>query len=155
MSERLKLGLMVNNLGPNQLAYSACRNFNTLQDTNVDGVLFFVEKQRRCMPTNFAVMQLFEAYEFTGSLIATDINTAGKLIRFPSTDKKFFYVWDLEWIRMGNQKSYEQLRSIYGNPELKLLARSALHAKAISDVWDKPCEVVEDCNVKELIRICI
>ena len=87
------------------------------------------------MNPNFAIMQSSEAFAFDGTLVATTLNTASKLLKFPSAKEKYFYVWDLEWMRLKN-KSFDGLSQVYGSKELNLIARSEEHKWAIESAWN-------------------
>lgn len=141
----MKLGFLVNNLGPSQLSYFLIRNTNLAlaERAELDAVVFYETMTRPCLSPCFATMQLPEAFAFDGVAIATSLAGAARLLHFAGTSKKFLYVWDLEWIRM-QQKDFASLRSIYGNQELTLLARSADHKKLLEDSWNRPVKAVVD-----------
>ena len=138
-----KIGFLVNDLNPSQLSYFLIKNANEFLTKNKDYdiYIFYDNLAVPCLTPNFAIMQAAEAFSFDGTLIATNLNTASKLINFPSAEKKYFYVWDLDWMRMKN-KSFDALQSIYGNKELSLIARSDEHKQAIENAWNAPVKNV-------------
>jgi hypothetical protein len=152
---RKKLGIIIPDLGANQLAFFAANYANKV--TIQDGHEIVVFYETPCVPCiqniSFATMYLHEAYSFDGALIATNLALAAKLCNFIGTNKKFFYVWDLEWLRMQN-KNFEKLHQIYANDRLKLIARSKEHAKIISDCWNVNVNgIVEDCSIDKIMEI--
>ena len=149
-----KLGFAVNNLGASHLAYCLLRNIKSFMEERYDTdiIVFYENLVPPCIPPSCAVMQIHEAFGYDGTLVATSLSTAEKLLRFPGPKARAFYVWDLEWLRMP-QKSFEELRSVYGNPELTLLARSLDHAEILADVWNRPVEaIVEDFDLKTILQ---
>jgi hypothetical protein len=147
----MKIGLCLRDFGWSQLAYLAIKQGNTLAEDLIDVVGFFENGARPCITPCFGLMHIAEAYGFDGTLIATSLSTAEKVIRFPSAFRKYFYVWDLEWHRQIYQ--YETLVEIYRHPELTLLARGEEHAEIIRKAWNKEVVVIDDFNLKELCSI--
>ncbi len=150
----MKLAVMLNNLGPSQLAYNLVLQANALvgSRSDLDVVALYESLCRPCISMNFASMQVVEGWGFDGPVVATSFSTAEKLIRFPAASKKLFLVWDLEWLRV-KEKSFRQQLAVYGNTELTLLSRSKDHAKAISDCWNRESLVVEDFDLARIIEV--
>jgi len=157
MSQRTKLAVAVTNLGPTQLNYFMIARVNQLmgQRHDVDFIAFYENLFRPCVPTmNFASMQLVEAYGYDGTIIATTLLTADKVLKFPGPKRKLFYVWDLEWLRIQD-KHYSTLKSIYANPNIALIARSKEHQRAIEDCWNRNVSyVVDDFNIEAIVGLC-
>ena len=100
----------------------------------------------------FSTLQESEVWGFDAPVIATDLQTASTLINTTGPTKKYFYVWDLEWMRMGGFK-HKTLSKIYNNESLELIARSKRHAKIIEQCWRKPSHVMNDFSSTELLEI--
>lgn len=148
---KMKLGILLDNLGPNQLAFNVIKNGNEVKD--FDFIAFYENFLRPCIPPNFAIMQSFEAWSYDGALVATNLSTAGKLISYPICKHKYFYVWDLEWIRL-KEKHYGGLQPIYNHPKLKVIARSQSHKDIIENCWNvKVAGIVDDCNISKIQEI--
>lgn len=147
----MKLGVLLDNLGPNQLALNVITNGNKVRDT--DFIAFYENSAKPYISPDFAIMQAFEAWGYRGILIATSLSTASQMITFPVCKEKYFYVWDLEWIRM-KEKYFKTLHSIYSNPKLKLIARSNSHKKIIEDCWNTPVVgIVDDFDLTQMNEI--
>jgi hypothetical protein len=97
-------------------------------------------------------MQMAEAWGFDGVLLATTLSTAEKILRCPSAKKRFFYVWDLEWLR-PSRKEYRAFQAIYGDPRMELIARCPDHAAAIEAAWNRRPVVVADNFGPEVVRL--
>ena len=152
----MKLGFALNNLGGSQLNFFLIKTANAALRTNplLDVTAFFENHVQTCLPANFSIMPVYEAWGYTGSIIATSFTTAQKLAGFPSPKKRFFYVWDLEWTRRFNRRTYSEWAAVYGDPTLPLIARGKDHARAIEDAWNRPVTaIVEDCNVGQLLEV--
>lgn len=148
----MKLGVLLNDLGPSQVSYLFIRNTaNWLgSHSSHDVIGFYADQVSPCIPINFSVMQMNEAWDFHGRLIATNLQTARRCLGFPGTRDRWFYVWDLEWLRPG-QRNYRDLAQVYRNPNLKLIARSEDHRVAIEDAWNRSVEaVIPDFNMERL-----
>ena len=148
-----KIGFILEHLGPAQLPYQLIRSVNSYfeQKDDADIILFY----RNCAPfvvtPHCAVMNLYEAYRYDAHLIATDLNSASRILDYFTNDR-YFYVWDLEWTKIN--KPYEQLAQVYQNPKLKLIARSQQHAEIIRTSWGINCiGVVEDARIDKFLEI--
>jgi hypothetical protein len=148
----VKLGIVLDNLGPSQLAYAVLSQANRLvtERSDVDVTVFYESLTRPCITPWFATMQMAEAYGFDGPVVATSLSSAAKLLRMPSCPRKFFLVWDLEWLR--KPQPYENLKAVYFHSELTLLARGEDHAKAISDCWNRPADIVGDFDLPLVLK---
>ncbi len=155
MKNLKNLSVLLPDTGAGQLAFCAIKELNALTQTRpeIDSIIFYENKHKNCLPTNFAVMQIAEAWGQDGPIIATSLSTAHQLIKFPSA-KKIFYVWDLEWIRDGHARQYEKYSLIYQDKSLELIARSKPHKKAIENAFNRKVEhVVSDFNMSAILEI--
>lgn len=151
----MKLGIALGNLGASQLSYFLIRNLNKFlsERPDFDPIVFYEEMAKPCLTPAFACMQMVEAWGYDGPVIATSLSTASKLLQFPGPKAKFFYVWDVEWVRFAN-KPFRPLADVYGASPLKLIARSESHAKLLARCWNKPVEgVVDDFDMTQLFNI--
>jgi hypothetical protein len=87
-----------------------------------------------------------------GVAIATDLTTAQRLIRVTGPKKKYFYIWNLEWVNMPNI-NYDIMSSIYNHKDIELIARSESHSKLIEKMWRKPKFIMDDFDVDTLRKI--
>lgn len=135
-----KCGLLVREFALGQLSFTAAKMFNHLVNdrTDVYPVIFYENLAPVNYQLMFPLMHIAESYVFDGPLMATSISTAHKLITMPNAHKKFFYLWDLEWVRM-QQKDFRFLHGLYNHPELNLIARSKEHKEIVENCWN--CKV--------------
>jgi len=147
-----KFGFVLNNLGPLQSAYELIRSSNELLDKtdrySITG--FYHNLSPLVITPKFAVMTLFEAFSYTGRLIATDLNSGSRIQDYMGTTSKYLYPYDLEWIHRPN-KQYEPLASVYNN--LPIIARSKTHYDIFKSVWKEPISIVENGDMSRLIDV--
>ena len=150
----MNFSVLLQNIGASQLSYSVVQQLNHLGNIrpDIDTIVFYEDMHKNCLPPNFAVMQIAEAWGQHGPTIATSLSTALKLIGFPSA-RKIFYVWDLEWLR-GQQRHYKMYADIYTYPELELIARSEEHKKAIENAFNKEVKhIMPDFDTNQLLKV--
>ena len=148
----IKLGFAINNLGPSQLSYYLIKELNSLlkKRGDLDIIVFYENIARPYIKPEFALMQMAEAWSYGGTVIATDIAIAEKLLTFPAPTRKAFYIWDLEWLR--KPRMFRELQPTYGH--LELIARSNDHKEAIEGAWNrKVIGVVEDFRGWECVGV--
>jgi hypothetical protein len=151
----MKLGVAISNLGSSQLAYNVIKNINCLveKQPEIDCVVYYENFVRPCFNLGFSSMQIFEAWSYDGIMICTSLSNVDKISNFPITNKRFFYVWDLEWFR-GNIANFNYINKFYNNSLFKLVARSAEHKELIEDCWNtEVCGVVEDFDIDQFMKV--
>ena len=160
MSETMKnlknFSVLVPNTGANQISFCLINQVNRLFDMHpeIDVMVFYENMHQNCVPSNFAAMEISQAFNHKGPMIATTISTAEKLISFPS-EKKFFYVWDLSWVRNSRRlNEYEKYNKVYSDKSLELIARSQSHKKAIQNCFNREVNhVISDFKIEEILEI--
>lgn len=149
-----KIGFIVNNLGPSQISYNLISQINKLYSANVPVcfAIFYENVANLMMEPNCMIMQCSEAWSYKGILISTSLTNANKLIRMPAAEKKYFYVWNIEWL--GNIiPYYEPTQFVYSNPELHLIARNEDHATLIQNSYNRNVDfVVDDFDLVSMLR---
>lgn len=151
----IKLGIMLDNIGPNQLAHYFINSANSALYNNsqlLDVVAFTEQTIHPVAVPNFSTMNISEAFDYHGALVATSLRTAYKMLKCPGTRKKYFYVWDLEWTKPTNV-NFASLNSIYNNPSIELIARSQPHADILELCWKKPVGIVEDARIEQFYSL--
>ena len=156
-----KLGFLVENLGASQLGYYLCNNINKFLGSNPrsDIICYYEHFEEECMQPNFQVLHVADAWMQEGAIVATSESTAEKLLGFPGTRERYFYVWDLEWLRFdkrkpkfGNMGYFPFLP--YLNPHLEIICRSKYHADIIENNFNREVKyIVEDFNIKQIMEI--
>lgn len=91
-------------------------------------------------------------WTFHGALIATEIETAYKLLTCWRATQKLFYIWNLEW-QYFQYVTWKELHHIYDNDDLDLIARSQAHADILTKIWKKPKYIMDNFNHKVLLEI--
>tara|TARA_B100000809_G_scaffold246840_1_gene275208 strand:+ start:293 stop:775 length:483 start_codon:yes stop_codon:yes gene_type:complete len=157
MQRNNQIGFLVEDTSSSQLSFNLIKNINTyLEDKSCDFTVFFENSSASVLNPNFALMSINEVWSFNGALIATNIDTARSLSKCFATKKKFFYVWDIEWTRerVKSVTPYEMTVQAFSDPDIKLIARSEDHARAIENYCNrKITDIVNDFNIEKLVRI--
>lgn len=155
----IQLNFLVEHMGNSQLSYELSRTLNNLADkrSDIDAIVFFNTLTRSRIVPKFAMMQMIEAWGQKGYTIATSCATTRKMMTFPGPQKRFFYVWDLEWIR-GEKRTYDMFAPLYQDPRIILITRSGIHRDALDNGFNigrlgKPIYVVEDFNEEQLLEV--
>lgn len=151
-----KLGIMVEQLDFSQLGISLTESLNRLLATNadIDAIVFYENWAVAPLAPNFSCMMEREVWGLKGTLMSTNLKTAERMLKCPGPNRRLFYVWDLEWLRLPFTQ-FEKLSSIYCNPNLELVACSPGHADLLTKLWKKPVAVMDNFNpdiLKGLIR---
>lgn len=147
---KLQINFLVRDLIASQLSYYLTKNLNDAQ--NINGIVFYENLVPPCLIPKFTTMNISEAWAQPGISIATTLSTAHKLVNFTGRAKKYFYVWDLEWLR-GRNRVYTMYSPFFCNNELTLIARSEEHKKIIENNFNREIKIVcPDFNMDILAR---
>ncbi len=127
-----------------QKCFYITKQLNEIVDANYrfSPYLFYKEYAKSIDVNRFCSLQDKEAWSFDAPVIATSLESAQYLINFPCPTKKFFYVWDLDWI--FNNYTYEYLQGLYQHNDLELIARNESHANLIEKCWKKPVDIMDN-----------
>ena len=148
-----KLAILKNNIGMSQSSYFMIRSLNEMATMDQVGCCVMIGAWSIPPVKNlFGLLQQNEIFDFEGVGIATNIETAQKLISVPGPKKKYFYIWDIEWTKL-KAVNYNQLSNIYCNSQLELIVRSEHHAKLIKDCFKEPCHIMEDWDIEVLRKL--
>lgn len=147
---RPKVGVLVSDLNPGESSYFVVTQLHKDLESK-DTIIFFENVSMPCVHPMFAAIQISHAYNFDGKVIATNLSTAQKLLEMPGPSHKYFYLWDLEWLRYP-QRNYHDFAKIYRNKELTLICRSQDHADMVELVYNrKPEYVAPFFNLKGIV----
>lgn len=139
---RSRLGILVSSLGSDEMAHSILTN----DWEGIESIVFFQNAVKPALTPSFAMMNITEAFSYNGVCLATDFDTAEKLLRFPGPSRKFFYVWNLDWFKdeAGNL-SYGNLARVYRG--LPLIARNESDRTTLESSWNvQVFDVIEGFN---------
>jgi len=154
----MNLGLIVKELGLSQRSYYATRNMNLAARFNLvnDCCIFWEQVSPTFFKTIFSTMNSSEIWEFNGTLISTCVSTTLTAQKAVNSAKRFFYVWDLEWMRRynGRNADYKYNIEAFTDKDTSLIARSKSHASAIKNYCNRDvCGIVEDFNIEQLMEV--
>ena len=147
----MRIGVLMKNFSCSQLSFYVIRNINEVCNKRPENAYigFFENISGNVIEPSFCLMNMSEVWGFEGVLVTTSASTALTLIKSISPSKKYFYVWDLEWLR--NPHNYHTLLAIYRHPSISLIARSESHAKAIENFCNKRVAgVMDDFKLSDL-----
>jgi hypothetical protein len=151
------LNILTSDLSVSQRSFYLIRNANVIQqkDPNINIQVFVENLARACLRTNFAVMSAAEAWGEYNPCIATNISNAAKLMHYPLTSRKLFYIWDLEWLRGAVPKmNYSNYSIVYLSAELELVCRSQEHAALVENTFNREVKyIVPDFDINKLLEI--
>jgi hypothetical protein len=118
-----------------------------LTESQDSDVVYFIQNQSLSdeVPA-FGIMNIVEAYDFDGILIAFDLDSAEKIIRMPGASHRIYYITEAEWVNNG--RTYDQLLNILRNPRLTFVTNTEDLKEIVEDCWQyKVSAVIPDYDV--------
>jgi hypothetical protein len=98
-------------------------------------------------------MQMIEATGQDGVMIATSLPTASQLLSFSHISKKYYYIWDLSWMRIV-PRLYQTTARIMTDPTLRLLVRSESHLRAVENAYNVSVHgIIDNFYKDDIVRL--
>ena len=150
----MKAGILVDRIDSSQLSFNItnCVNYISSNMVNIDIIVFTKEPSAPVLTPLFSIMPETEVWGFDAPVISTSLETADTLLQATGPTQKYFYIWDLEWMRIQDFM-HRDLSAIYNNENIELIARSKRHRDIINKCWKNPAHVMNDFDHKDLIKV--
>jgi hypothetical protein len=148
----IKIGFLLSQYGDNEIAKSFIQSSNEFlaRETNVDIIGFVSNQSQPISHPTFATMNINEAFDYDGVVVATSIAMAEKLARFPGPQERYLYLWKLDW----EKRSFEELVGLFNSPRLEIITRTEEDRKVFQQCWNRPVRaVIPDCNIADFVRL--
>lgn len=143
------IGILLDNLSQSQLV---CEIDRSVRATKLPVTVYVKKTTPPWRDPPFPVSNWADAWGAKFPLVATDLDSAFHLVRFPAVPRKYFYLNDLEWLRhhkWGGPPPYHALASIYRHPDLTLLSRGESHKRAVDEAFNVSSLL---CNQTSLVE---
>jgi hypothetical protein len=152
----IKLGISLSTVTTSQLMTCIINFVNKCiqADRYIDVAIFYDTIINPSLLPACGLLSQKDMWGFDGIVIATDLNTAQKLIASPCPKARYFYVWDLEWTKMP-QFIHKSLMDIYQNNQLPLIARSNYHYDILCNLWQKPSYKIANFDFDSIVNVCL
>lgn len=152
MNQVINVASLLTDLKLSQNSYSMIQEFNNLSSNNFSPCCFYQNISVPPININFPVLNSYYLPYWKGAVFATNFETADLLINIKGPCKKYFYIFDLEWLRYG--LDFKDTTSILTNTELTLVARNYDHAMMIKNYCNiAPRFLLNDWNANQLLEI--
>jgi hypothetical protein len=142
------IGIIVDDIESTPFMHTLFRELNKLSETH-DCYLFANQVKTLPAHNKFCILQQIEALQHQGKLISTSLINTQILANCLTCEKKYYYVYDLDWMKMQNFNS-RQLTTIFLNKDINLLSRSESHYKVLSKNFKAPAGIVHNWNHKQI-----
>lgn len=151
--EMKNISALVQDLAVSQKSFYLIKEFNKcLDDTDISTSVFFERPAIPPIPPCFACKSISFLSGYNGTIVATTIDGADKLLKACNASAKYLYLWDMEWLE--TPVLFEVAMSILRNERLKIIARSQSHSELIEGFCNKkPIGIVSDWNIQDLLLI--
>lgn len=144
-------GVLIDNLGNDQKSYTIIRELNEASKNGYCPHVFFLCYDKPSSTPRFSLMQAEHAFYFPHPVIATSIETAKILCNTVLPPKKFYYLWNLDWLYYYDAE--KEYRALYQHPDLNLISRSVEHARLVERCWLRKPFTVEDFNYERITKL--
>lgn len=149
----MSLGIVINIFGPNQESQELLESINDENHKYRDVAIFYEEKHGMPSATNCSMSHVSSAWGYTGDIIATNYSAAAKILRMPILGKRYYFVYNFEWLN-HRVFAYEPLLSVISDRNLELICRTEQHAKLIANNFNRNVSLVcETLNVHKLMEL--
>jgi len=149
----IKLNILTQNLGANQLSYSLISSINKLVNSGkISPVIFYEELQKHHLSPKFPTFPIIDYYGQKGFSIATSLSTTMHVLDSPAQNLSFLYLFDLYWLRQENKYHWKFYNELLNS--IPIVVRGKYHKKMIENCFNiKVLNVMENFNPKKLLEI--
>lgn len=145
------IGVLVDEVDNSAKNYVIFRELNKIAEKN-NCYLFTNSVKQLPIKPRFSIMSSVEALHHNGILIANSIITSQIAINSVTASDKYFYMWELDWMNIKGLKC-SQLKNIYYNKEINLIARSNYHYDFAKRLVSEPKGIVHNWNAEKMMRL--
>ena len=148
-----KIAAVVDSLGPTQSSFYLIKEFNKLLDNiGYSPICFYNNLAPAVVKPFFTCTNVSFYAPHDGCTIADTVEMANLILKTQNSSNKFFYVWDLEWIR--KPMDFAATSRVMRNKNINLLARSESHKQLIEKYANREVAgVVDNWNIEQLEEI--
>jgi len=150
----MNIASIVDNTNLSQNIFYMTKTFNKMK--NISPFCFYVNLSTQAVKTNFAIMNCYYANHYSGGpIIATSLHTLSIMSKLNIGAPKFFYCWDLEWLRHHkNPASYSDNMGLFENEYISIIARSNSHAECIENYTNrKVSHIIENWDHNQIMEL--
>jgi|MDSZ01.1.fsa_nt_gb hypothetical protein len=122
-------------------------DFKSISQKNNDYCVFGSTSIPTDIDLNY--LQIIRVYDFKGSMICSNIETAQILIDLPLPKKKYFYVKSFEWEQF-KLVNYNDLKKIYLNDSIDLIAANEHIYEVLTKLFKEPKAICKDWDFSKL-----
>jgi|TARA_R110000851_G_scaffold31375_5_gene84958 hypothetical protein len=149
------ISVFVQDLSVSQKSFYLIKEFNRcLDDTDVSTSVFVERPSIPPITPCFSCRSVAFLSGYNGTVIATTIDGADKILKATNASSKYLYLWDMEWLE--TPMYFAAAMRILRDDRLKLIARSQSHAELIESFCNKkPVAIISDWNMNELLEVTV
>jgi len=149
----VNIGFLTENIGATQCSYFMIGFANKAVEYGLSPVIFQRTLHQPCQQLLCPCMFINEAWAYDGVMVATSIGCISQLLQFPSSNKKYYYVWDIGTSNLKG-KVFGPLSKIIANPDVELICRCSDHKAMLENNYNVDVKhVVENFRFEELLEI--
>lgn len=149
----ISVSAIVDHLGPSQKSFYLIKEFNkTSHRTDICVSVFFERASIPVTPLMFSCKSIAFLSGYHHVAISTTIANTDMLLKSNNNAKKYFYMWDIEWLTKPSH--YSNISKVLLDPKLSIICRSESHEKLLFNFCNKKAVgIVDNWNINQLIDI--
>lgn len=155
----MNVGFAVDNLVSDQFSHTLIKYCNSIctgdAGCNHSPIIFTNNVPKFCITPMFATMNILEAYNYSGLLIATSFTTLRLICDCIGPTSKFLYMWNPEWSRPGFdfRSAYELVHSEAGktSTSVSVIVRSPAYRQILKNNFNIESKVSDNFNIGHLL----
>ena len=147
-------GVIVEQLDRNPRSHLLLTNLNNIvtEHSNYSPTIFYQNVTQPPIGSCCVKMHYMHSWNYDGVLISTSLPTTVILGSNICAKKKYFYVYDLEWMFL-QKPIFKQINGLYNNPDIELIARSQSHYDLLTKLWKEPVAIVDNFKYTDLMKL--
>ena len=149
----MNIGFLTENIGATQCSYFMIGFANKAVEYGLSPVIFQRTLHQPCQQLLCPCMFMNEAWAYDGVMVATSIGCISQLLQFPSSNKKYYYVWDIGTSNLKG-KVFGPLSKMMTNKDVELICRCLDHKLMLENNYNVYVKhVVENFEFEKLLEV--
>lgn len=134
-----KLGFLTSSLASPEgvRLLGAINAFYAADRYDADLLMFFADMAHVDRVVMCAVFNSTEVFDFGGDVVATDLESASRLLKCPGPRRRFLWLDGPDWSDRRDAWTYGDFAAVYRNPRIEVLAGSDESAAMFRRCWNR------------------
>lgn len=144
----MNIGFLVDELKTDQFSFTLIQYCNSLCKQH-SPIIFCRTIPKLYVNPSFATMNILEAYNYNGLLIATSLSTLETMSKCIGTYKKYYYIWNPEW--SNPNCNFRYVYELLHSQKIEVIVRSKSYNNIVQNNFNLPSIISDNFDIGKIL----